>query len=109
MEDLISVGLSSLTVFITIISIVARDSDFFMDKNRKNFIYSVGSIGLVCVLVFMRGKIILFYFLFESRLLPTLILVLGWGYQPERLQAGLQMVIYTVCGSLPLLLVLIGV
>ena len=35
-----------------------------------------------------------------------MVLILGWGYQPERLQAGLQMIIYTVCGSLPLLVLL---
>lgn len=33
-------------------------------------------------------------------------LILGWGYQPERLQAASHIVIYTVCGSLPLLVAL---
>jgi len=26
-----------------------------------------------------------------------------WGYQPERLQAGVFIIIYTVCASLPIL------
>lgn len=34
-------------------------------------------------------------------------LILGWGYQPERLQAAGYIIIYTVCASLPLLLVLL--
>lgn len=31
----------------------------------------------------------MFYLFFERRLVPTLFLILGWGYQPERLQANL--------------------
>jgi len=45
--------------------------------------------------------------MFEASLVPTLILVLGWGYQPERLQAGIYMIIYTVAASLPLLLIVV--
>jgi len=41
--------------------------------------------------------------MFEISLIPTLILILGWGYQPERLQAGLYLIMYTMCASLPLL------
>ena len=33
-------------------------------------------------------------------LAPLLLLIVGWGYQPERLQAGGYIVIYTVFGSL---------
>nr|YP_010570485.1 NADH dehydrogenase subunit 4 [Xenostrobus securis]UZG65998.1 NADH dehydrogenase subunit 4 [Xenostrobus securis] len=44
-----------------------------------------------------------FYVGFESVLLPTFILIMGWGYQPERIQAVLYMVVYTVAGSMPLL------
>lgn len=46
----------------------------------------------------------MFYLFFESRLIPTLFLILGWGYQPERLQAGLYLLFYTLFASLPLLL-----
>lgn len=51
---------------------------------------------------------ILFYVCFESRLIPTIILILGWGYQPERLQAGVYILFYTLFGSLPLLVSLLG-
>ena len=33
----------------------------------------------------------------------TLMLILGWGYQPERMQAGLYLMMYTLSASLPLL------
>jgi NADH-ubiquinone oxidoreductase chain 4 len=40
-------------------------------------------------------------------LIPTIIIIMGWGYQPERLQAGIYFLFYTLSASLPLLLVLI--
>merc|ERR1711915_1058080 len=49
-----------------------------------------------------------FYILFEISLLPTLFIVLLYGYQPEKLQASLYLLIYTVLRSLPLLLCLLS-
>ena len=34
---------------------------------------------------------------------PTLFLILGWGYQPERVQAGIYLLFYTLLATLPLL------
>nr|YP_009431949.1 NADH dehydrogenase subunit 4 [Donax trunculus]ATA66398.1 NADH dehydrogenase subunit 4 [Donax trunculus] len=105
-EDLIGVGLISLTIYITITSLVSSDDDFMADKEYSKFFMTVFLVGVMCVMVFSSSKIFFFYFFFESSLLPTMVLILGWGYQPERLQAGLQMVMYTVCGSLPLLVLI---
>ena len=38
-------------------------------------------------------------------MIPTIILIIGWGVQPERLQSSYYFVIYTVLASLPLLLI----
>lgn len=46
----------------------------------------------------------MFYIIFEFSLIPTLLLIIGWGYQPERLQAGLYLLFYTLTASLPLLI-----
>jgi len=46
----------------------------------------------------------MFYLFFERSLIPTLFLILGWGYQPERLQAGVYLLFYTLLASLPMLL-----
>jgi NADH-ubiquinone oxidoreductase chain 4 len=48
-------------------------------------------------------NIFIFYLFFERSLIPTIFLILGWGYQPERLQAGLYLLFYTLFASLPLL------
>nr|YP_009740688.1 NADH dehydrogenase subunit 4 [Ergatettix dorsifera]QID03650.1 NADH dehydrogenase subunit 4 [Ergatettix dorsifera] len=44
-----------------------------------------------------------FYLFFEFSLIPTLMLILGWGYQPERVSASMYLIFYTVLASLPLL------
>nr|UNY33506.1 NADH dehydrogenase subunit 4 [Lepidurus apus apus] len=53
---------------------------------------------------FLVSDYLFFYIMFESSLIPTYLLILGWGYQPERLQASLYFLFYTLVASLPLLL-----
>jgi len=53
---------------------------------------------------FLTVNLFMFYFFFEFSLIPTLILIIGWGYQPERIQAGVYFLFYTLTASLPLLL-----
>jgi len=55
----------------------------------------------------MRRNYLIFYFFFEARLIPTLYIIVGWGYQPERLQAGVYFILYTLFISLPLLIILV--
>nr|AIZ58680.1 NADH dehydrogenase subunit 4 [Ornithodoros pavimentosus] len=55
------------------------------------------------VLCFSVSNLIFFYLCFESVLFPIVMIIMGWGMQPERLQAGLYMLFYTLFGSLPLL------
>ena len=65
-------------------------------------------IGLSIILVaFFRTKsVLVLYLAFEASLVPILLLVLGWGYQPERVFAGLRILFYTIVASLPLLIVI---
>lgn len=55
------------------------------------------------LVTFSSLNYLLFYIIFEISLIPTLILILGWGYQPERIQAGVYILFYTLSLSLPLL------
>jgi NADH-ubiquinone oxidoreductase chain 4 len=59
---------------------------------------------MILLLTFSCINLFLFYVFFERSLIPTLFLILGWGYQPERLQAGLYLLFYTLFASLPLLI-----
>jgi len=46
---------------------------------------------------------ILFYIVFEAVLIPIFVIIFFWGSTPEKIQAGMYIFIYTVIGSLPLL------
>merc|ERR1719480_322361 len=49
----------------------------------------------------------MFYFFFDWPLLPIFIIVIGCGYQIERLKASLFILFYTLFASLPLLVLII--
>lgn len=62
---------------------------------------------LLVIMFFLSSNLIYFYIFFEVSLIPTLVLIVGWGYQPERLQAGIYIMLYTIRASLPLLVSLL--
>lgn len=72
-------------------------------SNRNLFLFIINILLLILILTFSVINLFLFYLFFEIRLIPTLLLILGWGYQPERIQAGLYLLFYTLLGSLPIL------
>nr|YP_009572221.1 NADH dehydrogenase subunit 4 [Nassarius pullus]AND76376.1 NADH dehydrogenase subunit 4 [Nassarius pullus] len=106
--DSMSSILISLTLWISLMMMLASQNSVKIAKNNYLLFSSfVLSLNLILILTFMSSSILIFYFLFEASLIPTLLLILGWGYQPERLQAGMYMMIYTVAASLPLLLIIL--
>lgn len=72
-------------------------------SSEKAFRITVVFLVLVLVISFSVDNFFLFYVFFEFSLIPTFLLILGWGYQPERLGARMYMIMYTVGASLPLL------
>jgi len=66
------------------------------------------SLLFTCLVFFLCSKTLTFYVFFELRLIPTLFLVFLYGYQPEKLQASMYLLLYTVLSSLPLLLIFIN-
>jgi len=79
----------------------------FRNNKRRRFSLIVLILCLVVILYFLCTHLIYFYIFFEISLIPTLMLIIGWGYQPERLQAGIYIILYTIRASLPLLLRLV--
>ncbi|YP_009536328.1 NADH dehydrogenase subunit 4 (mitochondrion) [Ornithodoros turicata] len=70
----------------------------------KMFNFYIILMVLLLIFCFLLQNLIGFYLFFESVLFPIVMLIMGWGYQPERLQAGIYMLFYTLFGSLPLFL-----
>lgn len=105
--DLISNTLVILSILISILITIARYKLFTTKIIPKPFILTNTSLLLILVLCFSASSFLLFYVWFEASLIPTAILIIVWGYQPERIQASIYLIIYTVTASLPLLLSLI--
>nr|AYN50515.1 NADH dehydrogenase subunit 4 [Probosciger aterrimus goliath]QOD97978.1 NADH dehydrogenase subunit 4 [Probosciger aterrimus] len=59
------------------------------------------------ILAFSTTELMMFYISFEATLIPTLILITRWGNQPERLNAGIYLLFYTLISSLPLLVAIL--
>nr|YP_010713597.1 NADH dehydrogenase subunit 4 [Naria erosa]WDA98729.1 NADH dehydrogenase subunit 4 [Naria erosa] len=107
-QDSMSSILVSLTLWISLMMMIAsQNSVKTSNNNHILFTMFVATLNFILVITFLSSSILSFYFLFEASLIPTLLLILGWGYQPERLQAGMYMMIYTVAASLPLLLIIL--
>nr|YP_010983166.1 NADH dehydrogenase subunit 4 [Fulgoraria rupestris rupestris]WOJ51898.1 NADH dehydrogenase subunit 4 [Fulgoraria rupestris rupestris] len=104
-QDSMSTPLILLTFWISLVMMLASQNSVKISKNKDSlFSVFLTLLNLILITTFLSSSSLLFYFLFEASLIPTLLLILGWGYQPERLQAGMYMMIYTVAASLPLLL-----
>lgn len=101
--DIISYGLILLRFWICSLILMARESVNKYDNYKNLFLLNVLILLLFLILTFRSINIFIFYLFFERSLIPTLFLILGWGYQPERLQAGVYLLFYTLLVSLPLL------
>nr|YP_009092212.1 NADH dehydrogenase subunit 4 [Neochauliodes fraternus]AHG24701.1 NADH dehydrogenase subunit 4 [Neochauliodes fraternus] len=102
--DLMSFGLIMLSFWIIALMVMASESIY---KGKYSIIlYLLNLIVLMLMLLcsFSVMNLFMFYLFFESSLIPVLFLVLGWGYQPERLQAGTYLLFYTLFASLPMLI-----
>lgn len=104
--DVLSFGLILLSFWICALIIMSRSGVYFLKLNFNYFLFNIVFLLFILLLTFSCMNLFLFYVFFERSLIPTLFLILGWGYQPERLQAGLYLLFYTLFASLPLLIAL---
>lgn len=102
--DLLSYGLILLRIWIIALIYMAREKILSNNNFLTVFTFLILFLLLALVLTFRTLNFFIFYLFFEISLIPTLFLILGWGYQPERLQAGFYLLFYTLFGSLPLLI-----
>ena len=61
------------------------------------------------ILSFVIEDFLRFYIFFEISLVPLLAVILGWGYQVERVRARFYLFLYTLVGSFPLIVSLLRV
>nr|QWC54506.1 NADH dehydrogenase subunit 4 [Eugnosta dives] len=102
--DIISFGLILLSIWICGLMLMASENLF---KNNLYVIFFLFNVIFLLIMLYMTFSVMnlfMFYLFFEGSLVPTLLLITGWGYQPERVQAGMYLLFYTLFASLPLLL-----
>nr|AIW06059.1 NADH dehydrogenase subunit 4 [Vietnamella sp. MT-2014] len=102
--DILSYGLILLSFWITALMMTASQGVYEHSYNKKMFSLLVVGLLLMLFMTFSTMNLLFFYIYFEASLIPTLFLILGWGYQPERIQAGSYLLFYTLFASLPLLI-----
>nr|YP_009775108.1 NADH dehydrogenase subunit 4 [Blaps rhynchoptera]QJA14894.1 NADH dehydrogenase subunit 4 [Blaps rhynchoptera]QJA15164.1 NADH dehydrogenase subunit 4 [Blaps rhynchoptera] len=102
--DLLSYCLILLSFWICSLMIIASEKIYFYRNWSKVFLLVILFLMLSLYLTFSSLNLFVFYIFFEVSLIPTLILIVGWGYQPERLQAGLYLIFYTLLASLPMMI-----
>ena len=104
------IGYALILLRFWIIGLVVLASQKVLDTKNfpSTFLIVCVLLLLSLVLTFSSIDLLTFYIFFERSLIPTMVLILGWGYQPERLQAGVYILFYTLFASLPLLVSLLS-
>nr|YP_087065.1 NADH dehydrogenase subunit 4 [Megabalanus volcano]BAD44767.1 NADH dehydrogenase subunit 4 [Megabalanus volcano] len=103
-SDVLSWFMVLLTIWIIMLMLLSSH-----DYKVKNYFYQKFCFVLTLMLMllfftFSTTDLLSFYIFFEGSLIPIYLLIVGWGYQPERLQAGIYLLLYTIFASLPLLI-----
>jgi NADH-ubiquinone oxidoreductase chain 4 len=104
--DLLRTPLIRLRVWIIAIITIASNSVYYNIDRTKTFTLTVIILTVALLIAFFTRSLFNFFIFFETSLIPTLFLILGWGYQPERTQAGLYLILYTITARLPLLILI---
>nr|YP_010134329.1 NADH dehydrogenase subunit 4 [Megabeleses liriodendrovorax]QWM93819.1 NADH dehydrogenase subunit 4 [Megabeleses liriodendrovorax] len=105
--DLLSFGLILLSVWICSLMFMSSMIIYEKNNNCELFIFMLLIMMMFLMLTFSVKNLLYFYFFFECSLIPVLFLVMGWGLQLDRIQAGLYLLFYTLFASLPFLLMIL--
>lgn len=95
-----------LLSYIILIRIIS--SSFMFKKKILKFFQVLKVIFLILSLFFCCLSLLSLYIYFELSILPIFLVIMGWGYQAERVRASLALIFYTVSSSIPLFLFLVS-
>nr|ALO76930.1 NADH deshydrogenase subunit 4 [Habrocerus capillaricornis] len=104
--DLLSYMMILLSMWICSLMIMASSKIYMYNNYYKLFMFMMIMMIISLFITFSSMNLFIFYLFFEMSLIPTLVLIIGWGYQPERIQAGTYLLFYTMLASLPMMIAL---
>nr|ASV48065.1 NADH dehydrogenase subunit 4 [Dendrobates leucomelas] len=107
--DEISFPLLILTCWLTTPTLLASQSKISKEplSRQRTYIFTIITLQITTLLAFMANNLILFFILFETTMIPTLVIITRWGAQKERMMAGIYLLFYTLFGSMALLTALL--
>nr|AGN71572.1 NADH dehydrogenase subunit 4 [Spea bombifrons] len=107
-SDELSTPLMVLTCWLLPLMLLASQNHLNQEptSRQRAYIMMLITLQVSLILAFSATELIMFYIMFETTLIPTLVIITRWGNQAERLNAGTYFLFYTLAGSLPLLVAL---
>ena len=103
--DKISRILIILTIFIFVMGFLS--SNLVNKFNTMSYNFVINLILVSLFFLFYTSSFLSIYIYFEFSILPIFLIIIGWGYQTERVRARLALIFYTVSASIPLLIFII--
>lgn len=106
-----SLSIIIITINIWIFSIILIARNLIKIKTIKPHLFKLTTtlLSLRLIICFSSSNLLIFYIWFEASLVPTLLLIIIWGLQPERKKARFFIIIYTITASLPLLIIILKI
>jgi len=101
--DGISLPLVLLTAVLFFLALVFSVG---VERDARSYVALFLLLETACIGVFVALDTILFYVFFEVTLVAMYFIIYGWGYE-ERRRAAITFFLYTLLGSLPLLLAIL--
>ena len=91
-----------LIILLTFIIVVRYIASCAVQVKKPFYWRSIITLMYIClILLFFTNSLFSFYIYFEFSILPIFIVILGWGYQVERINASLALIFYTISASVP--------
>uniref|UniRef100_A0AAU7LKS0 NADH-ubiquinone oxidoreductase chain 4 n=1 Tax=Syrbatus sp. 3 RRMO-2024a TaxID=3154169 RepID=A0AAU7LKS0_9COLE len=101
--DQLSFLMIMLELVISLLMLLASTKMMMMNDYISIYLKNLVFMMFILFLMFSSINLFMFYILFESSLIPMLVIILGWGNQFERLQAGVYLMFYMIMFSLPMM------
>nr|YP_010954753.1 NADH dehydrogenase subunit 4 [Dorcus tityus]WMW30138.1 NADH dehydrogenase subunit 4 [Dorcus tityus] len=102
--DLLSYIMILLSFWICSLMVMASEGILKSNYFTSLYLFTLLVLLISLFCTFASLNLFVFYLFFEFSLIPILVLIVGWGYQPERIQAGVYLLFYTLVASLPMMI-----
>ena len=96
-------ALALIAIVVNILATYGLPNALLVGASRSLLVLFVANNSL-SLLVITSSNLLAFYIFFELSAIPIFFMIIGWGYQPEKVKAGYAILIYTVLLAAPFIL-----